>query len=137
MSIKVRFSDTQGNVTESEYQRKRDDENEKHATSIARVIHRNSTAACDAQRSAALSPIGVLQPTQTPPGPPASGVTAPAGGAWVPYVLSSTPPRPSSRKPRWARHLADLVTKPGEICRLISARSMGEMFSRGPDATDR
>jgi hypothetical protein len=30
-------------------------------------------------------------------------------------VLSSTAPRPSGRKPHWARHLAALATKPSEI----------------------
>jgi len=53
----------------------------------------------------------------------------PAVGADVPHpevfsrlgllnVPSSTPPRPSGRKPHWARHLGALATKPGEICGL-------------------
>jgi hypothetical protein len=33
-------------------------------------------------------------------------------------VLSSTTPRPSGRKPHWARHLATLATKAGEKCGL-------------------
>ena len=33
-------------------------------------------------------------------------------------VLSSTTPRPSDRKPNWARRLADLATKVGEKCGL-------------------
>jgi hypothetical protein len=33
-------------------------------------------------------------------------------------VLSSTTPRPSGRKPRWARPLTALAMKPGEKCRL-------------------
>ena len=36
-------------------------------------------------------------------------------------VLSSTTPRPSSRKLHWARHLAALATKPGEISGLGSS----------------
>ncbi len=33
-------------------------------------------------------------------------------------VLSSTTPRPSSRKRHWIQHLAGLATKPGEKCGL-------------------
>jgi len=36
-------------------------------------------------------------------------------------VLSSTTPRPSGRKRRWARHLAALATKAGEKCGLAGA----------------
>ena len=58
--------------------------------------HQLSTAASDAQHPAPFSRFGVLE------------------------VPSSTSPRPSSRKHRWAQHLADLVTKPGEKCRLMT-----------------
>jgi len=61
---------------------------------LARLSHRLSTTAGDAQHPAAFSQIGVLD------------------------VLSSTPPRPSDRKRRWNQHLTGLVTKPGEICGL-------------------
>jgi len=45
-------------------------------------------------------------------------------------VLSSTTPRPSDRKPHWARHLADLATKAGEKSGL--AVSAGEAADRSP-----
>ncbi len=61
---------------------------------LARVSHQLSAAASDASHPAVLSRLGVLD------------------------VLSSTPPRPSGRKPHWARRLAVLATKPGEICGL-------------------
>ncbi len=64
------------------------------AAGLARISHQLSAAAGDASHPAVLSPLGVLN------------------------VLLSTSPRPSSRKPHWARHLAALATKPGEICGL-------------------
>jgi len=60
----------------------------------ARISHHVATAAHDMPQSAAFSRLGVLD------------------------VLSSTTPRPSGRKHRWARHLAALATKPGEKCGL-------------------
>ncbi len=67
---------------------------------LARSSHQLSAAAGDARHPAWLSHLRVLD------------------------VLSSTPARPSDRKPSWAQHLADLATKPGEKC------GLGE-----PDAT--
>ncbi len=83
---------------------------------LARSSHRLSAAAGDARHPAGFSHLRVLQPTLTPAGSPDSVGSALAGGARGPYVLSSTPPRPSDRKPSWAQHLADLATKPGEKC---------------------
>ena len=60
--------------------------------------HQLSAAAGDAPHPAEFSRLGVLD------------------------VLSSTTPRPSGRKRRWARHLADLATKTGEKCRLGARR---------------
>jgi hypothetical protein len=57
---------------------------------LARIIHEVSAAADDAPHPAVFARLGVLQ------------------------VLSSTRPRPSGRKPHWARHLAALATKPYE-----------------------
>jgi len=59
---------------------------------LAHNSHQLSAAAGDAQHPAPSSHIGVLN------GP------------------SSTSPRPSNRKRRWAPHLAGLATKPGENC---------------------
>ena len=56
----------------------------------ARNPHQFSAAGGDAPHPAGFSYFGVLD------------------------VLSSTTPRPSDRKPHWARHLADLATKAGE-----------------------
>ena len=61
---------------------------------LTRISHQLSAAAGDAPRPAVFSRVGVLD---------------------VPQVRA---PRPSGRKPHWARHLAALATKPGEICRL-------------------
>ena len=58
---------------------------------LARISHQLSAAAGDAPHPARFSRLGVLD------------------------VQSSTPPRPSGRKPHGARHLAALATKPGEI----------------------
>ena len=66
---------------------------------LARIFHPVSTAASDAPRPAAFSPLGVLD------------------------VLSSTTPRPSGRKPHWARHLAGLAKKPGEKRGLVQLRT--------------
>ncbi len=60
----------------------------------ARTSHQLSAAAGDAQHPAPFSRLGVLN------------------------VLSSTPPRPSDRKPHRAQHLANLATKSGEKCGL-------------------
>ncbi len=57
---------------------------------LARTSHQLSATAGDAQRPAVFSRLGVLD------------------------VLSSTPPRPSDRKPHWTWRLAALETKPGE-----------------------
>ena len=57
----------------------------------ARISHQLSAAASDAPHPAVFSRLGVLD---------------------VPQVRA---PRPSGRKPHWARHLAALATKPGEI----------------------
>ncbi len=56
------------------------------ASHLARTSHQLSTAATDALHPAPFSHIGVLN------------------------GLSSTPPRPSNRKRRWAQHLGGLVT---------------------------
>ncbi len=56
----------------------------------ARISHQLSAPASDAPHTAGFSRFGVLD------------------------VLSSTTPRPSDRKPHWARHLAGLATKAGE-----------------------
>ena len=61
---------------------------------MARTSHQLSAAAGDAPHPAGFSHFGVLD------------------------ILSSTTPRPSDRKPHWARHLADLATKAGEKCGL-------------------
>jgi len=61
---------------------------------LARTSHRLPATAADAPHPAGFSRFGVLD------------------------VLSSTTPRPSGRKPGWARHLAALATKPGEKCGL-------------------
>ena len=61
---------------------------------LARISHQLPAAAGDAPHPAWFSHFRVLD------------------------VLSSTTPRPSDRKPHWARHLADLATKAGEICGL-------------------
>ena len=61
---------------------------------LARTSHQLSAAAGDARHPAAFSHFGVLD------------------------VLSSTTPRPSSRKRHWIQHLAGLATKPGEKCGL-------------------
>ncbi len=58
----------------------------------ARSSHQLSAAAGDARHPARLSHLRVLD------------------------VLSSTPARPSDRKPIWAQHLVGLTTKPGEKC---------------------
>ncbi len=57
---------------------------------LTRISHQLSAAASDTPRPAEFSRLGVLD------------------------VLSSTTPRPSDRKHRWARHLAALATKAGE-----------------------
>jgi len=62
---------------------------------LARISHQVPTAAGDAPHSAVFSRLGVLN------------------------GLLSTPPRPSGRKPHWARHLTGLATNPGEICGLV------------------
>jgi len=62
---------------------------------LARISHQVSAAAGDALHLAVFSRLVVLD------------------------VLSSTPLRPSGRKPHWAQHLAALATKPGEIRGLI------------------
>ncbi len=67
---------------------------------MACTSHRLSAAASDAPHPAVFSHFGVLD------------------------VLSSTTPRPSGRKPNWARHLADLATKTGEKCRLVRHRRL-------------
>jgi hypothetical protein len=61
---------------------------------LARTSHQLSAAAGGAPHPAVFSRLGVLG------------------------VLSSTTPRPSGRKPHWARHLAILATKAGEKCGL-------------------
>jgi len=40
-------------------------------------------------------------------------------------VHLSTPPLPSGRQPHWARHVAALATKPGEICGLAAISGRG------------
>jgi len=61
---------------------------------LARISHQLPTAAGDEQCPTGFSHLRVLD------------------------VLSSTPPRPSNRKPSWSQHLTDLATKPGETCGL-------------------
>ena len=61
-------------------------------TTLAHISHQLPAAAADAPHPAVSSRLGVLD------------------------VRSSTTPRPSGRKPRRARHLAALATKPGEKC---------------------
>ena len=61
---------------------------------LNRTAHRPPAAGADAPHPATFSPLGVLD---------------------VPH---STPPRPSGRKPHWARHLGALATKTGEKCGL-------------------
>jgi len=61
---------------------------------LARISHQLPTAAGDERCPTGFSHLRVLD------------------------VLSSTPPRPSNRKPSWSQHLTDLATKPGEICGL-------------------
>ncbi len=62
---------------------------------------------------------------------PATAVDAPHPAGFSRFgvldVLSSTTPRPSGRKPRWARHLVALATKPSEKCRLDGA-VVGHIF---------
>jgi len=62
---------------------------------LARTSHQLPAAVGDAPHPAVFSRFGVLD------------------------VLSSTTPRPSGRKPHWARHVADLATKAGEKCGLV------------------
>jgi len=64
---------------------------------LTRISHQLPAAVGDAPHPAAFSRLGVLD------------------------VLSSTPPRPSGRNQRWARHLAALATIPGEIYGLAAA----------------
>ena len=64
----------------------------------ARTAHQSPAAAADAPHPAMFSPLGVLD------------------------VPSSTPPRPSGRKPHWARHLGTLATNTGEKCGLETVR---------------
>ena len=59
---------------------------------LARISHQLPAATGDASHPAVFSRLGVLD---------------------VPQVRA---PRPSGRKPHWARRLAALATKPGEIC---------------------
>jgi len=66
-------------------------------SSLTRTSHQLPATAGDALHPAGFSRIGVLD------------------------VLSSTTPRPSGRKLRWAQHLTDLATKAGEKCGLILA----------------
>jgi len=61
---------------------------------LTRISHQLPAATCDAPHPAVFSRLGVLD---------------------VPQVRA---PRPLGRKPHWARHLAGLATKPGEICGL-------------------
>jgi len=61
---------------------------------LARISHQLPAATGDASHPAVFSRLGVLD---------------------VPQVRA---PRPSGRKPHWARRLAALATKPGEICGL-------------------
>jgi hypothetical protein len=63
---------------------------------LARTSHPLSAADGDAQHTAVLSHLRVLD------------------------VLSSTPPRPSNRNPHRAQHLAALATKPGEKSGLVA-----------------
>ena len=62
---------------------------------LARISHQLPAATGDASHPAVFSRLGVLD---------------------VPQVRA---PRPSGRKPNWARRLAGLATKPGEICGLV------------------
>ncbi|MBD3873434.1 MAG: hypothetical protein IFK91_11040, partial [Acidobacteria bacterium] len=52
-------------------------------------------------------------------------------------VLSSTTPRPSDRKPHWARHLADLATKAGEKSGLARWFANGNLVLRELTSSDR
>jgi hypothetical protein len=61
---------------------------------LARLSHQLPAAGADAPHPEVFSRLGVLG------------------------IPSSMPPRPSDRKPVWARHLGALATKPGEICAL-------------------
>ena len=69
----------------------------------ARISHQVPAAAGDAPHPAVFSPLGVLD------------------------VLSSTTPRPLCREPHWARHLADLATKPGETCGLTGHKTLARL----------
>ena len=66
-------------------------------TGLAGISHQLPAAAGDAPHPEVFSRFGVLD------------------------VLSSTTPRPSGRKPHWARHLADLATKADEKRRLAGS----------------
>ena len=66
---------------------------------LTRTSHQLSATDGDAPHPAVFSRLGVLD------------------------VLSSTTPRPSSRKPCWARHLTALAAKAGEKCGLTDGRS--------------
>ncbi len=70
--------------------------------SLARIFHQLSAAAGDAPAHSGSRRNGSLPSSFSRLG--------------VLDVLRSTAPRPSGRKPRYARHLAALATEPGEIC---------------------
>ncbi len=70
------------------WDRKSTDDDVPHCVILARVTHEVSTAADDASRPAVFARLGMLD------------------------VLSSTPPRPSGRKPHCALHLVVLATLP-------------------------
>jgi len=65
---------------------------------LARISHQLSATTGDVSHPAVFSRLGVLD---------------------VPQVRA---PRPSGRELHWARHLAALATKPGEICGLVSCQ---------------
>jgi len=78
---------------------------------LTRISHQLPAAGADAPYPAVFSRLGVLR------------------------VRLSTSPRPSGRKPHWARHLVTLATKPGEICGLIFIQ-FDLLFSRAANRDD-
>ena len=70
---------------------------------LTRTSHQSPAAAADAPHPAMFSPLGVLD------------------------VPSRTPPRPTGRKPHWARYHGTHPTNTGEKCGLVATSPCGEM----------